>query len=336
MPRLTRLQSIRAEGRRAATKEHVRLRTDLTSAVDVFEIIKRARIWLFFEPMPGLLGLYDRAGGRAPGILINRNHPEPLQRFTAAHEYGHYVLGHAASTDDERSILSIDDPNADQELAAQAFAAEFLMPMKLVNVTMQRLGLQGKLDALDASDVYRLSVRLGASFRATVFQLRTLKRLSRADAGRILASRPIDIKASLLGDRPDDLRWADVWSVGPGQSGQTLSPGVGDRIQITLPENPTTGYRWAIVEATAGLELVSDRFEKGDHSGRIGAGGERVLILVVREPGPQNLRLVLRRAWEASASDRSTFTIDLVAHRPEVLDRGPVPHQREFLLASGF
>lgn len=336
MARLTRQQVPRAEGRRAATKEHARLGTNLTSAVDVFAVVKNARIWLFFEPMPRLFGVYDRALGSAPGILINKNHPEPLQRFTAAHEYGHHVLGHAASTDDERSIVSVDDPNVEQEVAAQAFAAEFLMPMKLVNHTIRRLGFSRDVHELSAPQVYRLSVELGASYRAMVYQLRTLKRLTAEAATHLLAERPIDIKASLLGERPDDLRSTDVWWVGAGQTGQTVYPRVGDRVQLALPENPSTGYRWAVVEATSGLELLADRFERLGDPNRFGGAGERRLVFAVRHPGGHHLRLAERRAWAPETDYEPAFTLEVIAHGPEVADRGPVSHQREFLLASGF
>jgi len=340
MARLSHRQRVQAEGRRAAIKEHVRLDCDRTAPIDVFGIIERERLWLFFEPLPRLLGLYDRAGDAAPGILINSKHPLALQRFTAAHEYGHHVLGHEASTDDESTIVRVDDPNADQEIAAQAFAAEFLMPQKLVNHTLRRLNLPRTRDALDPGQAYRISVELGASFSATVYQLRTLKFLSPARANDILDARPIDIKAELLGERPEDLGSIDVWSIHAEQAGQTFFPRVGDRVRIELPETPSTGYRWAIDPAgpmPSGLTLVGDRFEHaaGD---RIGGAGVRSFTLSVIEPGKHHLRVGRSRPWERENAAIESFAIDLVTYagRTGDAERGPTPYQRECLLASGF
>jgi predicted secreted protein len=290
--------------------------------------------------MPGLLGLYDRAGGSA-GILINSNHPLALQRFTAAHEYGHHVLGHDASSDDERTIDRIDDPNiADQETAAQAFAAEFLIPQKLVNHTLRRLHLSPEPDALDAPQVYRLSVEVGASYTATVHQLRTLKMVSLQRASYLLGQRPIDIKEALLGERPDDLARIDVWDVRPEQDGQTLFPHVGDRVRLQFSEVPSTGYRWAIEPAgrlPSGLALTADRFQQPAGRG-IGGRGVRSFSFSIRDAGRHQLHFVCRRPWDPGTAASASFDIALVARVRSVgvAERGLVEHQREYLIASGF
>ena len=57
-------------------------------------------------------------------IGVNSNHPKVRQRFTIAHELGHFVLGH-----DENSILDDTfDKETDKEKEANRFAGELLMP----------------------------------------------------------------------------------------------------------------------------------------------------------------------------------------------------------------
>ena len=101
MPRtLSSYESARLEGMTAAQEEHQRLGTSMHERIPVFDVIEDSRIWLFFQPMRTLFGAYERHGNAA-GIIINSQHPLSLQRFTAGHEYGHHVLGHEASADDE-------------------------------------------------------------------------------------------------------------------------------------------------------------------------------------------------------------------------------------------
>jgi IrrE N-terminal-like domain len=71
--------------------------------VDVFSVIEAEGIRLMFQPLRDLFGFYRRLSGVA-GIVIDANHPPSLQRYTAAHEYGHHVLGHGFSLDEVRNI----------------------------------------------------------------------------------------------------------------------------------------------------------------------------------------------------------------------------------------
>lgn len=64
-------------------------------------------------------------------IGVNSTHPRTRQRFSVAHELGHYLSGHESydgggtHVDDRPSYL---DPQYRQEVEANEFAAELLMP----------------------------------------------------------------------------------------------------------------------------------------------------------------------------------------------------------------
>lgn len=67
-------------------------------------------------------------------IGINQNHPEVRQRFTIAHEIGHYIMGH-----DENKILDDTfDKNTDKEREANKFASELLMPYDLLKSDIEK------------------------------------------------------------------------------------------------------------------------------------------------------------------------------------------------------
>ncbi len=66
-----------------------------------------------------------------PVIAVNSNRPLCRRRFSLAHEIGHYLLGHNSLSFSESGGGMI-KRESKQERAANAFAAEFLMPKKIL------------------------------------------------------------------------------------------------------------------------------------------------------------------------------------------------------------
>lgn len=68
-----------------------------------------------------------------PAIVFNTDDSSARQRFTIAHELGHYVLGHGTSPRDTSKVLDgpVGSPN---ERAANQFAAHLLMPADAVRM----------------------------------------------------------------------------------------------------------------------------------------------------------------------------------------------------------
>ncbi len=140
----------RADARMEATRALLQLGIDQSQPVDIFKIIQDEGIWLMFQPLKNLYGAY-MPQEEAAGIIVHSKHPLSLQRFTAAHEFGHYILKHPLTLDDEGMIKRGGDSSDLREVQADAFAAHFLMPLELVNKTLVRMGLPinpGQLTAL--------------------------------------------------------------------------------------------------------------------------------------------------------------------------------------------
>lgn len=66
-----------------------------------------------------------------PLLLVNGRQALARQRFTLAHELGHQRMGHASVVDEQRAIGGRLDADRD-EVSANAFASEFLMPRDAV------------------------------------------------------------------------------------------------------------------------------------------------------------------------------------------------------------
>ena len=116
----------------------------------------------------GVAGAYVASAG-APLLLVNGRQAVSRQRFTLAHEFGHHRLGHATVVDEQAAISGyLRDP---KEVAANAFAAEFLMPRPAVAAWSER-DVDG---AVTLEHVVRLAADFGVSAQAARYALETAR-----------------------------------------------------------------------------------------------------------------------------------------------------------------
>ena len=229
----------RLEAAASASRLLVETGVDQTRRVDVFGLCEQVGLWLAFLPLDGLLGSFLPEG--SGGALITTQRPVSVQRYTAAHELGHWRLHHSRGPvfDTEEQVLG-NTPDENEQLA-QVFAASLLMPPPLVFGTLQRLSVKGDLSPSDAYTVARES---GVSYEAAVRQLHNLDVIGSRRADELLRIRPLKIKTEIgWGERPL-VGTADVWPVDERWHGGRLSVNAHDEVVVSLPENRSTGYRW--------------------------------------------------------------------------------------------
>lgn len=77
---------------------------------------------------------------RKKHVHISNQFPPDTQRFTAAHELGHAVLGHLGGLHRDKPLngISRGNPRDSKEYDADKFATFFLMPAKLVRERFSR------------------------------------------------------------------------------------------------------------------------------------------------------------------------------------------------------
>lgn len=245
-----------------ATQLHGDLDIDLERPVDVFAAIERLGIVLAFGQLERVSGVYvpSQSPNTPPGILIHEGHPPARQRFTAAHELGHHMFNHGLEVDGDIDMLLRQNLGLmpDVEKEAEAFAAWFLMPRRLLRAGIRELSLLLRSPA----DAYELSLWLGTSYVATVRQLATMRLLSSSVSEAWVTVPPKSIKVGLTGGHHiDDLR-NDVWRLDAASNQHPLTVRPGDRLLLQLDENISTGYTWTPTEVPDGVEIVADSFEE--------------------------------------------------------------------------
>ena len=101
-------------------------------------------------------------------------------------------------------------------------------------------------------------------------------------------------------DRDDDGRWVELHE--------------GQQLTLSLDSNPTTGYRWEIVDGgPAILDQVGEaEFRSGDSdTNLVGAGGVEVFRFKAKDSGQGVLKLGYRRPWE-DAEPLETFNVQIL------------------------
>jgi Zn-dependent peptidase ImmA (M78 family)/predicted secreted protein len=322
------LTMLRRQAQVRALQTRSILGISMADPVDVYSAIQKQRLWLLFEPLDGLFGMYQRQSAAAGVVLNVKVHPA-LQRYTAAHELGHHIMGHELGLDPQENITSWSHLGR-QELEAQMFAAEFLMPLAAVNNAAAALGIQ--TGTADEMAVYQLSLRLRTSYTAMVNQLQTFRWFGRAEANQLRKIQPKTLKERLRGGPSDDAR-PDVWLVTNRKSQSSIAPLVGDEVIFDFEETPSTGYRWE-PQFPASLTVEADHFvppPKVNGQPRIGGAGRRQLQVAITEPKAATAVFLLRRKWEANnPADKIEVALQ-AGERPQA---GVAPAQQLALLAS--
>ncbi len=99
-------------------------------------------------------------------------------------------------------------------------------------------------------------------------------------------------------------------SLDSAASGRTVELTVGQRLVITLPANPSTGYTWEVREGAAPvLEPLGDPTFTSDNPNLVGSGGTLRLVFRAAQPGATTLVLVYHRPWETDVEPLDTFQV---------------------------
>ena len=143
--------------------------------IDVDFLAEKAGVKLVYDDLDDdVSGFLVKKKGKV-FLAVNSNHHPNRQRFSIAHELGHYFL-HLNSTSEVFIDKTVYYRNVDsssgkyqQEIEANAFAADLLMPKSMLEKELEKLG-----EELTDMDIYRLANRFGVSQQAMELRLQNL------------------------------------------------------------------------------------------------------------------------------------------------------------------
>lgn len=123
----------------------------------------------------GIAGAFGRRREQ-PFIFLNGNEPLVRQRFTLAHEFGHYRLGHLPVVDKTEAIFG--KTTNLEEIQARYFAGEFLLPKPALESWLER----HHPESIDLGFVVRLAAAFGVSAMTARVRLEICERVGKAQA----------------------------------------------------------------------------------------------------------------------------------------------------------
>ena len=134
------------------------------------------------------------------------------------------------------------------------------------------------------------------------------KGTGRADCGKVLKRLAALWCLSLVG-----CAWTApprMMTLDQSANGTEVSLTQGQRMEIALPENPTTGFRWEVTQTGAPVLAAEGSTFEAPH-GAPGKGGVRRWRFHAVQAGSGTLELVYRRSFEAATPPAQTFLVHL-------------------------
>lgn len=174
--------------------DHVRSRSGLNKPpINVYKALSDLEIRVRMTSLNTISGAFiPAAADRSAGVLINASQPPDRQRFSAAHELGHCVLGHAGPGTAE-IISPLGRRFGAREVEADSFASELLMPVSLLIGEINHLPKSETLETL----VYSLADRFLVSYQAMIYRLANINVITPSQKEELLKERPSEIEGRL-------------------------------------------------------------------------------------------------------------------------------------------
>lgn len=296
---------------------------DQSRPIDPFEVLSVLDLRTKFAPMSGLLGAIvpDPNDSLRAGVLITTERPSSVQRYTAAHEIGHWYLDQEhLAIDTEETVFGVS--RIARERDAQLFASYFLMPLPLLGRVAREHGLKRRGGNATPDQVYSMSLDMNVSYQAAIIQLSNCHYIDDAARARLSKVQPAQIKKKIAGHRPTNTG-SDVWVTRPEGGDARLEVFVDDDIVVELDENRTTGHFWQW-ESDDMLMPVVDQFQPAAAADnaigepRVGSGGVRRLTFVAEDDGVSSASFSYVSPFAAGHRPAATAHLDVVIRpRPQ-------------------
>ncbi|AYC33907.1 peptidase inhibitor I42 [Pseudomonas cavernae] len=125
----------------------------------------------------------------------------------------------------------------------------------------------------------------------------------------MLAARPLSLLACALLAACAQQPTATVTLQEGQQSRCPLQLHNGQTLVLSLPSNPTTGFRWEVKDAAPQVlrSLGPEVYSNPEDAGLVGGAGQSTWRFLANIPGDGHLLLVYHRPWEADVAPAKTF-----------------------------
>jgi Zn-dependent peptidase ImmA (M78 family) len=190
----------------ASARQHGSL--DPFNPICVYDLSEALGVTVRFTSV-SMEGMYDRLP--KPRIHISALRPSGRRAFTCAHELGHHHFGHG-TTIDRLQNETVSDSGSPDEILANAFAANLLMPAPGIRKALKVRDIVA--ETASPAQLYAVACNFGVGYRTFLEHLHySLSLLSQTSVTRLRKWNPKNIRSQILQKDSDsplhiiDLHW---------------------------------------------------------------------------------------------------------------------------------
>ena len=239
-------------GNRKVEELHEELNTYVpsldTGKVNVIGAISRIGLTIILRPLHDVLGTLLRLNHQT-GLLLSVLQTGNELRFAAANALSRLLN----RPDTEKSVnlsawYTLDSEKEVKQRNRRVFvtALDLLLPNYLI-ADLQRRQKWTSSDMVNPINIYQASLRLEASYHATVCAYQRLGCITSSESRKLLNVCTSDIKRELLEDcQIKEIDNVEVWRVSEDEVGTTIRAKQNDIVVLRLKQNGSAGYRWDI------------------------------------------------------------------------------------------
>ena len=183
------------QGEHLAQQERRRLRLGVAPVRSMIDLLESEGVKVLLLPFPGktdVSGCYFFSDDYGPCVLINDKEISTRRRFTAAHEYCHFLVDREQT---EGEMCAQNRQTEPFERRANSFAAAFLLPADGVMEALYDSDVSP--GAVEPEDVISLMYRFGVSYEAVLWRLLNLGWISRRRRAELSELSPTALAADL-------------------------------------------------------------------------------------------------------------------------------------------
>lgn len=161
------------QGEYLARQERRRLGLDSSAVRSMVDLLEDEGVKVGLRHFPAdsqVSGSYFFSPDLGPCVVINRAEPASRRRFTAAHEYAHFLVDR---NDSAGEVCAHYRRKELPEMRANAFAAAFLLPTEGIRNVLS--APEAEKGAVEEEQIVHLAHHFGASYEAVLWRLRNLR-----------------------------------------------------------------------------------------------------------------------------------------------------------------
>lgn len=251
-----------------------------TGRVDILEAVSRLGVTVILRPLNNVIGTLLKLE-RGSGLMLSVSQSVRLLRNASA--FALSILLYTSNREESinfRAWYKFIAESLPKSPEDEYFVS--VQDLLLPNFLLANLQVRQKWSNSDLEDpvnIYQASLRLGASYEATVHAYERMGCFTPSASQKLLTIKLSDIKRTLLEDyNPENIEDLDVWCLSDDKEECAIPANRDDLFLFRLKEKGSAGYAWdfeAIEEK--GFAILEDKTEIVDRK-RIGTPSLRKVI----------------------------------------------------------